>query len=894
MLGKDRASRHAWLLIVLLASGAGFVPSTQAGQTSSTSAPARGASLQVPSPDWRDQILYFVVTDRFDDGDPRNDDQHAGEFDATDSAKYNGGDLRGLERQLDYIHRLGATAIWITPPVANLWWNTATHYGGYHGYWAENFMAVDAHLGTLRDYQRLSKSVHAAGMYLVQDIVLNHTGNYFEYDGTWSADDPLAHFRLIPDTRGRTAPSQWPFNMNDVRNPRDRAAGIYHWTPEIIDYNDPVQVSNYQLAGLDDLNSENPLVRDALRKSYGYWIRAAGVDGFRIDTAFYVPTDALADFLYSNDRENPGILKVAQSTGHTRFHVFGEGFTTDKPYRDEQAKRIDRLIRRADGSPLLPGMLNFPLYATIGDVFGRGRPTAEMSYRIRSMMRVHEHPELMPTFLDNHDVDRFLAGGSQPGLMQGLLLLMTLPGIPTIYYGTEQAFTVQREAMFKAGSGSGGVDHFDTSAPLYRFIQRVTALRREHRLFSRGTPTILKDNAAGPGVLAYRMGDGDASAIVAFNTSDNEALLDNLDTGVEAGVALQGVFDIAGNPTDIIAGTGGRITMKLPARSGKVWLVSAKKTRAPEQAASIVLDNTGPDVVDGDFSVSGTAAGVRQFKLVVDGDVSTAQTVAVGADDHWSATVDTGRMIDSATRHAVVAWAEAPAAVSPNRDFRVARRWTELADLADPVGDDNGPDHRYLYPDDVGWRDHRQADIEHIRIAGSGGAMKVSLRMHAVTTSWNPPNGFDHVAFTIFVQVPGKPGGTSLMPFQNARLPQGMQWNYRLRAHGWSNALFSSAGASAASDGAPVSPAASIDVDAASNTVNFTFPSSALGGLRSLSGIKVYVSTWDYDGGFRPLKLAAASSNFGGGDAMDPLIMDDTAVIALPEPPRAIRVDSRH
>ncbi len=94
--------------------------------------------------------------------------------------------------------------------------------------------------------------------------------------------------------------------------------------------------------------------------------------------------------------------------------------------------------------------------------------------------------------------------------------------------------------MFKAGSwGAGGVDHFDTSAPLYRFIQRATALRREHRVFSpRAAPTVLQGVAAGPGALAYRMSTDDASAIVVFNTSDGEVLLDSLDTGLDEGVRV--------------------------------------------------------------------------------------------------------------------------------------------------------------------------------------------------------------------------------------------------------------------------------------------------------------------------------------------------------------------
>jgi hypothetical protein len=606
------------------------------------------------------------------------------------------------------------------------------------------------------------------------------------------------------------------------------------------------------------------------------------VDAFRIDTIFYVPPDSIADFLYSTDSRYPGVLAQARATGRSAFHVFGEGFASDKPFEEKQAKRIDAYMRRPNGSTLMPGMINFPLYASIGDVFARGHPTAEMAYRIASMMRVHQHPELMPTFIDNHDVDRFLSGGNQAGLKQALLLIMTLPGIPTIYYGTEQAFTVPRAAMFKAGSDSGGVDHFDTNAPLYRYIQGAIALRRGHPLFSRGRPTLLKDNPASAGVLAYRMNEGDDSAIVVFNTADSEVLLDNLDTGLAAGAVLTGIFDIAGQARDLVVGKDGRISIRLPARSGSAWQVSKEAAPVPPSEGLIGFDDTGDIVVMDDFPISGRARGLRDFKLVVDGDLSTAQTVTVGSDGRWTARVDTGRMVDPKIRHGLVAWSESPAIASASRGFSVSRQWTTLVDVADPVGDDGGPAHRYSYPLDASWGG-RQLDIQQVRVAGAGGAMKLSLRMNAITTPWNPPNGFDHVAFTIFVQVPGKTPATAVMPFQNASLPAGMQWNYRLRAHGWSDAMYSADGASASSDGRSTSPAAAIEVDAVGNTVSFIFPAGSLGGISSLSGVKIYISTWDYDGGFRPLGAAPGNASFGGGDgAVDPLIMDDTAVITLP------------
>lgn len=871
------ASIAALLLLAVFTDGV----ATAAGQRPQAAAASTSLPLHIPSPDWRDQVIYFVMTDRFDDGEPGNNDQGVDEYDPSDDAKYHGGDLKGIERRLDYIRGLGATAVWVTPPVANQWWNTTAHYGGYHGYWAEDFMAVDAHNGSLADYQHLSGALHAAGMYLVQDIVINHTANYFSYKGGWKPSEPARHFSLTPGPRGRTAPTQSPFDLNDVRDSAHRKAGIYHWTPDITDFNDPRQVLDFQLAGLDDLNTGNPRVRDTLRRSYGYWIRAAGVDAYRVDTAFYVPPAFFDDFLNSDDPDAPGILRVAAQTGRTQFHVFGEGFASDPPYADTQARRIEGYMRNDDGTPLLPGMLNFPLYATAGDVFARGRPTAELGHRIGSMMAVHARPHQMPTFLDNHDVERFLAGGSQAGLKQGLLLLMTLPGIPTIYYGTEQAFTQPRATMFATGDAAG--DHFDTGAPLYRFIQRATALRREYRLFSRGTPTVLADNAAAPGVLAYRMDhDGDA-AIVVFNSADHDALLAGLPTGLPPGTVLEGVFGIDATPGDVTVDAAGGVSMTLPARSGLAWKVTSRTVPAPIASASLAIEALDAEPRHGDFVVRGTARGVSALQLVVDGDLASASSVRVDAEGRWQAVVDTGDMIDAAIRHEVVAWSGAPVAASLPEQFNVDRDWTVLADVADPAGDDAGPDGRYRYPTDPGWGQNRQLDLRNVRVSGAGGALKIELRMTGLTELWKPANGFDHVAFTVFIEVPGREGGATVMPLQNATLPDGMRWHYRLRVHGWSNALFSAAGASAGNEGTPVTPAPTIGSDPAGNTVSLVLPASALGNLASLSGVKVYVTTWDYDGGYRPLALVAQPMALGGGDgASDALVMDDARVVVLP------------
>ena len=96
-------------------------------------------NLHVASPEWQDQIIYFLMIDRFEDGDPANNDQGAGVYGRGQRSLYNGGDLAGVIKRLDYIQNLGATAIWTTPHVANQWWDPIVQYWGYHGYWARDF-----------------------------------------------------------------------------------------------------------------------------------------------------------------------------------------------------------------------------------------------------------------------------------------------------------------------------------------------------------------------------------------------------------------------------------------------------------------------------------------------------------------------------------------------------------------------------------------------------------------------------------------------------------------------------------------------------------------------------------------------------------------------------------
>ncbi len=833
---------------------------------------AQPLKLHVPSPDWRDQIIYFVMTDRFFDGDATNNDQGADEFKAGERGKFNGGDLRGLTQKLDYIKSLGATAVWITPPVANQWFEPSINYTGYHGYWAEHFKKVDAHLGTLDDYKRLSDALHTREMYLVQDIVVNHTGNFFEYKGGWNAKNPAQFYTPNTGTRAVARPSQSPFDQNDPRDPKQRAAGIYHWTPAISNYGDKQQLVNFQMSSLDDLNTENEVVRRALRESYGYWISEVGVDAYRIDTAFFAPQSFFRDFFHSNDKRAPGIERVAKQTGRNNFLSFGEGFAIDKAFQEKGAREIEAYV------PALPSMLNFPLYGTLGDVFARGQPTAVLADRIARMLRIHKNPHVMPSFLDNHDVDRFLTYGNEAALKQALAAMFTLPGIPTIYYGTEQGFKDARAAMFAAGWGSGGRDRFDTAAPLYQTIQELAELRRRYNVLSRGTPTTLHSNAAKPGALVYAMrAQGKATMLVAHNTAEHEVLVDALASGLPAHAMLAPRY---GNAPQVSLNKNGSASFVMPPRATWVWEVSPKNTQIPAaQNRPISIEISPKMVTRADFAVRGRAQPNAALQLIVNGDLRAAAPLNADAKGQFTANVSTLDMSDATILHRAVVRDADGAATSQPIEFRVNRAWRTLANVADPAGDDRGRGGEISYPTDASYR-ARQMDLRNVTIAENGGALRIAATMPTISTLWKPANGFDHVAFTIFIELPNEAGGARVMPQQQGELPGDMRWHRRLRVHGWSNALTSPTGADEKNEGTNVTPGARVDVEMKTNRVTFTLPAAALGNRASLAGAKVYVTTWDYDNGYRPL-LDKAEPYAMGGPKGAALVMDDSGIITL-------------
>jgi glycosidase len=908
-----------WLVAGLVAVGC-------SSSSPPSSGPDAGLKLHVASPTWEEQIVYFMMTDRFANGDTANDNQNKAEFDPTNPGKYSGGDLKGIIDHLDYIQGLGATAIWITPPVANMWWDPLQQSGGYHGYWARHLTKVDEHLGTLDSYKALSDALHQRGMYLIQDVVPNHMGNFF----TWSSypaacapsstDATCSVGTAIPGcdvTQGfvrntnavpTAKPEQPPFDQDDATDPAQRDAGIYHWTPAISDYTNACQEVAYQISDLDDLNTENPVVRSALRSSYGYWIKEVGVDAFRVDTAKFVPHDFWNDFMQSQDATAPGMAAVARATGRNSFLAFGEVYEIPDPMTDALEHKVVSFLG-TPAKPELPSVLGFPLYGEIGRVFAGSQPTSFMTYRLGKLMdpTLYPNPYVIPTFIDNHDVRRFLSISTPTGedLLQALAFLFTVPGIPVVYYGTEQGFTETRASMFKGGWATGTsvqtADQYNTAnAAVYQRIAKLAGLRRGNPAFTHGGLTAVQDAVAGAGPLVYRRSEGTEDVLVLFNTAKHDALVASANSGLAAGSVLQVLHDEGGPPAPVV-GPGGLVTLSLPPKSVLVARATGQVTTPPPAGATItVTTSIAGQTFTKDVTLSGMVSPAStKLKMVLDADLSKTTDVTVAADGSWSLVLPVSSFATGTYQHDVAFYAPEVNVATPPARFTTSVVFNgQTYNYPDPPGDDKGPggaSGMYTYPQDSTFG--HQMDITNVKLEVGATTLNINLTIADFSTVWNPPNGFDHVAFNIYFSLPGQSGATSVMPKLNGSTPAGFQWSLNQFSYGWDTVMYTSAGATADKYGSVSTPPA-VKADANLKTVTFTYDRTSYG-LASWSGVGIYISTWDFDGigaMFRPLTKDGGQWRMGGGpgpytpDSTDPTvlyspgpkIMDDLPPITIP------------
>jgi glycosidase len=453
--------------------------------------------------DWRDEIIYQVLVDRFDDGDVNNNFN----VDRRAMARYHGGDWQGLIDRMDYLETLGITALWISPVVKNV--EEDAGFASYHGYWTQDFLAVNPHFGNLTDLRRLVDAAHKRNIKVILDVVTNHVGQLFFYDinGNGSPDDTLMGSGMgsplqritewDPDYDGRgiqgwtslgesgpapiiwmdmpginrMAPSPVEFHNELWFHRRGRvtvwgreqaacdelglAGSAFQDGTACYNYIREQEVFGDFPGGLKDLATERDDVTEALISVFKYWIRVADFDGFRIDTVKHVDYPFWKKF-------NKAIRDYAvEELGKDNFFIFGEAFTGS-----------DWLLASYTGGDMFDGVFYFSQKFQVFDsVFKHGNPTVGVESLLNDRLNgVDGHPgyaaagnpngpkddngnlisprSLLVNFMDNHDVPRFLYDVQQTmnaeralaAFHSALVYLLTWDGIPCIYYGTEQQF----------------------------------------------------------------------------------------------------------------------------------------------------------------------------------------------------------------------------------------------------------------------------------------------------------------------------------------------------------------------------------------------------------------------------------------------------------------------
>ena len=547
--------------------------------------------------DFKREVIYQIITDRFFDGSSANNNpsQSAGLYDATKTnwRAYWGGDLAGIQQKISYLAGMGVTAIWISPPVDNLNTNIPDGNGNptasYHGYQGRDFKRIEEHFGntsnTWTDFDNLVTAAHQNGIKIIIDFAPNH-----------STQDNAGEFGALYD------------NGVLLGNFTNDTNGYFHHNPNISGsgWDDRYQVQYYTLFDLADLNQEHATI-DGYLKAAAQLFQQHGVDGFRIDAVKHLTWGweySLANSIYT----------------YGDSFLFGEwyqGNTSDPLYHDS--------YKFANKSGI--SLLDFPLNTAIRNVFGSNTNFSDIDSVILQEGSSFNWKEDLVTFIDNHDMSRFLSlNNNNNRLHEALAFTLTSRGIPCIYYGTEQ---------YLHNDTGGGTDPynrpmmpaFDTNTTAYQVINKLSTLRRNNTALAYGS---MAQRWINNDVYIYERKFFGNVVLVAINKNETTGYsISGLNTSLPPGsYSDQLTGTLAGLSITVNSGSGGNNPVNnftLPAHAVSVWQFT-------EGTASPQIGSLGPTT--GQSGVRVTIGG-KNFGATI-GTVKFGTTTATV--NSWSAT----------------------------------------------------------------------------------------------------------------------------------------------------------------------------------------------------------------------------------------------------------------
>ncbi|MFI6863751.1 pullulanase-type alpha-1,6-glucosidase [Streptomyces sp. NPDC050421] len=653
------ARRAAPAAVVAAALCAALVPALPAAAARPPAAPSDAKLAAQPDRhDLTREQFYFVMPDRFANGDTGNDrggltgSRLETGYDPTDKGFYQGGDLKGMTRRLDYIKGLGTTAIWLAPIFRNrpVQGTGKDASAGYHGYWITDFTQVDPHFGTNADLTKLIEQAHRKGMKVFFDVITNHTADTVDYaektygykpkgaypyldrngrpfdDAAGMAKTDADSFPYKPVTTGGKTPS-W---LNDPTMYHNRGDSTY--AGESTTYGD--------FSGLDDLWTERPEVVSGMEKIYEKWVRDFDIDGFRIDTVKHVDMDFWTQWATALDT-------YAAKHGRKDFFMFGEVYSADtaitSPYVTQG--RLD-------------ATLDFPFQEAARQYASQGAPASKLAavfgddYRYTTD-KANAYEQVK--FLGNHDMGRigtFLKQDNPKADDAELVkraelaneLMFLSRGNPVVYYGDEQGFTGAggdkdaRQTMFASKTAdyldddelgtdrTHASDAYDTSHPLYRSIAALSALTAKNPALRDGVQT---ERYAEGSVYAFSRTDPERGNEYVVATNNGTAAKTVELSTESAGMDFRTLYGGSGT---VRSGGDKKITVTVPALSSIV-LRAEKQLGSPAAKPSITLKAPAAGAT-GTVELTADVDGGSLNRVVFAAQTGNGKWTTLGTADH--------------------------------------------------------------------------------------------------------------------------------------------------------------------------------------------------------------------------------------------------------------------
>ncbi len=444
-------------------------------------------------------VIYLLMPDRFANGNSENDTVD-GMLEAADRSKPNGrhgGDIKGVADRLDYIKDLGMTAVWLTPTFEN---DMKPEYGAYHGYAATDLYKIDRRFGSNEEFKSFVQKAHDKDIKVIMDMIHNHVGDQHWWLKDLPSKDWFHDFEKYGTTNFR---------------------GEVQSDPHASQYDLDKLQKGWFVPELADLDQRNPILASYLIQNSIWWIEYSGVDGIRMDTYVYPYKDYLSNWVESVMNAYPS------------FNIVGEAWVERVAH--ESYWQQDKSGEDDGYNSKLPSVTDFQIMFALDraliDDFGWKNGLSELYYAV-SQDRLYSDPNQNVVFIDNHDIERFYTKmGEDPDLFKmGYAYLMTIRGIPQVYYGTELMLAnspVQGDGRKRADM-IGGWEEDSRSVftaegrttqeqEAYEYVKKLTNWRKNATAIHHGKLThfIPEDNS-----YVYFRHTNDQAVMVIMNRND--------------------------------------------------------------------------------------------------------------------------------------------------------------------------------------------------------------------------------------------------------------------------------------------------------------------------------------------------------------------------------------